>query len=64
MVVNKEQVGQELGINYGYEASCGRDYFAQGSCDEVFLDLIKELEWVEDLKKISHLLPQSSVDLL
>ena len=64
MVVNTEQVGQELGIEYGYGASSGRDFFAQGKCDEIFLDLIKELDWMEDLKKISHELPQSNVDLL
>jgi NAD-dependent deacetylase sirtuin 2 len=65
MVVNREQVGQELGINYHQsEAATGRDYFAQGSCDEVFLDLIKELNWKEDLDKISNLLPESSAELL
>jgi NAD-dependent deacetylase sirtuin 2 len=64
MVVNKDEVGQDLGIEYGESAANGRDFFAQGSCDEVFLDLIKELGWMDDLKQVSHLLPQASADLL
>lgn len=64
MVVNTEQVGEELGIEYGESASTGRDFFAKGSCDAVFLDLIKELDWLGDLEVISHLLPQASADLL
>lgn len=64
MVVNTEEVGAEFGIEYGESVANGRDYFAKGSCDEVFLDLARELGWKEDLDKISHFLPESSANLL
>ena len=64
MIVNNEPVGQELGINYGHSPACGRDYFAEGACDEIFLELAKELDWVDDMKSVSHLLPKASAHLL
>lgn len=72
MIVNNEAVGQELGIEYNnshddddeFLPSCGRDYFAKGTCDEIFLELAKELGWVDDLKRKSHLLPKASEGLL
>jgi NAD-dependent deacetylase sirtuin 2 len=64
VIVNNEQVGEELGINYGLTQANGRDFFARGNCDEVFLELMKELDWMEDIKNVSHLLPKASADLL
>jgi len=65
IIVNTEQVGEDLGICYSSSSNaCGRDYFAQGKCDEVFLDLIRQLGWMDDLKKNSHLLPEGSAELL
>ena len=64
VVVNAEPVGRELGINYNSGDGSGRDFFAQGNCDQVFLDLIKELGWYDDLKLKKHLLPPKSQDLL
>ena len=62
VVVNNEPVGQQLGIDYGSNAE--RDYFAQGYCDEVFLDLICDLGWLEDLNEVADNLPASSVKLI
>jgi NAD+-dependent protein deacetylase sirtuin 2 len=41
-----------------------RDFFAQGDCDEVFLDLIRELGWLDDLMARFDLLPPRSQALL
>jgi NAD-dependent SIR2 family protein deacetylase len=62
VVVDVNPVGQELGIDYS--ATRARDFFAQGPCDEVFLDLITELGWLDDLNTMKDLLPQASVELL
>ena len=60
VVINNEPVGEELGIEYGPDAE--RDYFAQGNCDDVFLDLINELEW--DLDDVMDDLPEYSQKLI
>lgn len=57
VVINNEPVGEELGIEYGPAAE--RDYFAQGKCDDAFLELINELGWniddiTDDLPEYSH----------
>lgn len=62
MIVNMDQVGEELGIEYG--ARPRRDLFTQGPCEEIFLDLIDHLGWKEDLKSISDFLPPLSANLL
>jgi hypothetical protein len=81
VIVNREPVGQELGIEYDDDdddyslpngdttgdirtSSSGRDFFAQGDCDSVFLDLIQELGWLEELWEKRHDLPPQSADLL
>lgn len=79
VIVNRDPVGQDLGIEYSknagsgsppsndrsVETSCeGRDLWARGSCDEVFLDLIHHLGWMDDLKAKSDLLPPQSAALL
>lgn len=62
VVVNNEPVGQGLGIDYG--PTNERDFFAQGDCDLVFLDLVQELGWLEDLQAKKEKLPPKSLDLL
>ena len=57
VIVNQEPVGSDLGINYG---GGDRDYFAQGDCDQVFLELCRELGWMEDLLAIQDSLPEKS----
>eukprot|EP00978_Attheya_sp_CCMP212_P003189 scaffold6581_cov57-Attheya_sp.AAC.17 len=60
LVVNNEPVGSRLGIQYGPESS--RDFFAQGFCDNVFLELMDHLGWLKD---IAHdKLPEASASLL
>ena len=65
VIVNKEPVGEDLGIEYsnsktGKDAS--RDWFLQGTCDQVFLELIQHLGWTDDLD--ASVLPTASADLL
>jgi len=62
VVVNRDPVGRELGIAYDDDGS-GRDFFAQGECDEVFLELIRELGWWDDFlasTMVDELPPQSA----
>lgn len=61
-IVNNEPVGERLGIQYGDDSR--RDVFAQGYCDDVFLDLICHLDWLDDLAKLADELPESSKALL
>jgi NAD-dependent deacetylase sirtuin 2 len=61
VIVNAEQVGEDLGIDY---SGNGRDFFAQGECDQIFLDLITELGWLDDLEPIRDDLPEKSQSLL
>jgi NAD-dependent deacetylase sirtuin 2 len=44
-IINRDKVGQELGIDYSNSKDT-RDLFLQGSCDDIFLELIQELGWV------------------
>eukprot|EP00977_Amphora_coffeiformis_P013278 scaffold3421_cov181-Amphora_coffeaeformis.AAC.18 len=60
VIVNMEPVGQDLGVEYGSTSS--RDWFLQGSCDEIFFELIQHLGWVEDLN--TQVLPQASAELV
>ena len=62
VVVNNEPVGQGLGIDYG--PTNERDFFAQGDCDLIFINLIQELGWLEDLQAKKETLPPKSVELL
>lgn len=64
VVVNNEPVGMELGIDYDGKGPGCRDFFAQGQCDAVFLNLIQELGWLEDLKQKRDELPPASIQLL
>lgn len=65
-VINNEPVGRELGIEYGSDSmgGVGRDFFAKGDCDEIFLDLIHELGWAKDLEMVIDELPESSIRLI
>jgi hypothetical protein len=60
--VNREPVGAELGIDYS--ANAKRDFFAKGNCEEVFLELIQHLGWMDDLAAILDVLPPSSASLV
>lgn len=59
VVVNREAVGDDLGIRY--EADAERDIFGQGDCDAVFLDLAEDLGWLPDLvKHVEHMADKSA----
>lgn len=63
LVVNKEAVGQELGIKYGKAAT--RDVFeGERGCDEVFLELIRLLGWDAKLAAVQSVLPAANQELL
>jgi len=50
VVVNLNEVGKGLGLDYSTTNDERRsDLFLQGGCDEIFLQLIQELGWVESL---------------
>ena len=64
LFVNREPVGWHLGVSYGDQAE--RDFFAQGDCDNVLLNLMSHLGWLEDLEPLlnEHKLPEKSAALL
>jgi NAD-dependent deacetylase sirtuin 2 len=62
LIINRDEVGQELGIMYGQRG--GRDFFMEGDCDEQFLKLIEELGWLGELEEIIDALPQESACLV
>jgi NAD-dependent SIR2 family protein deacetylase len=62
LIVNREPVGYRLGIDYSEHSK--RDYFAQGDIDNVLLDLVEELGWLEDLQNLCGHLPESSARVL
>lgn len=68
VIVNYEPVGKELGIQYNHTTDanqlCGRDLFLKGSCDEIFLELIEQLQWLSDIQEIASELPNDSAKLL
>mmetsp|Transcript_10399 Transcript_10399/g.14685 ORF Transcript_10399/g.14685 Transcript_10399/m.14685 type:complete len:329 (+) Transcript_10399:251-1237(+) len=65
VVVNMEPVGADIALDpIDYSDKNGRDFFAQGACDEMFLELIQELGWMDDLKQIIEKLPAKSAALV
>ncbi len=62
VVVNNEPVGSKLGFDYSDDPT--RDFFARGSCDEVLLELMGELGWIDDIMTFTNDLPESSKELL
>lgn len=64
VVINLEPVGAELGVVYSTGGDLGdhRDLYLQGKCDDIFLDLIHELGWLDDLPVDT--LPESSAGLV
>jgi len=58
LIVNNEPVGETLGIDYSNEAT--RDIFAQGDCENVFLDLMSLLGWESELASLCDRIPDTS----
>ena len=63
LIVNKEPVGEMLGVRYG-EAAVQDVWTGEMTCDEAFLELMKMLGWQEKLRGIQHLLPESNQELI
>ena len=61
VLINREPVGWHLGLDYEEN---DRDFFAQGDCEAVVLQLMEYLGWLEDLNAVMNELPESSCDLL
>lgn len=64
VIVNRDPVGQEFGINYDVLSDENRDFFAQGDCDMVFLELIDNLGWMDELTSAMDDLPEFSARLI
>lgn len=65
VLVNREEAGGHLGMDFD-EHDPTRDFFAQGECDAVFLELMDSLGWIDELEYLlpNKLLPASSTALL
>lgn len=60
VVVNREPVGEELGLRFGD----GGDLFLGGDCDSVFLDIIQGMGWLPRLSAVRDRLPEANQKLL
>jgi NAD-dependent SIR2 family protein deacetylase len=63
VLINREAVGWHLGLDY---ETNDRDYFAAGDCENVSLDLMDKLGWLDELKPLLYQneFPESSSTLL
>lgn len=63
VLINREPVGEHLGLDFD---DSERDYFAEGNCDEVCLELMQELGWLDDLEELLRrdALPETSAHML
>jgi NAD-dependent SIR2 family protein deacetylase len=63
VLINRHCVGRHLGLDC---QSNDRDYFARGDCENVVLDLMEKLGWLEELRPLldRNELPESSERLL
>eukprot|EP00934_Nitzschia_sp_Nitz4_P004533 Nitzschia sp. Nitz4//scaffold143_size57137//37508//39165//NITZ4_006517-RA/size57137-processed-gene-0.20-mRNA-1//-1//CDS//3329536455//4523//frame0 len=72
VLINREPVGWQLGLdwNEGEEDEevnrRSRDYFAQGNCENVCLELMEHLGWLDDLRPLleNDDLPEESARIL
>jgi NAD-dependent SIR2 family protein deacetylase len=64
LLVNREPAGNHLGMSFDEDAT--RDYFAEGDCDDMLLELMEHLGWVNELKPLleNGQLPDACVEKL
>ena len=65
VLVNREEAGGHLGMKFD-DPDPNRDFFAQGECDAVVLELMDSLGWIDELEYLlpDKLLPDPSDALL
>lgn len=63
LLINRDPVGWNLGLDPERNE---RDFFGQGSCEEVCATLMKHLGWLEDLKPLlaQNEFPAGSAEVL
>ena len=63
LLINRDPVGWRLGLDPERNE---RDFFGQGSCEEVCATLMEHLGWLDDLKPLleQNQFPASSADIL
>jgi NAD-dependent SIR2 family protein deacetylase len=66
VIFNRKAVGEDLGLNCNNNFSSSDypinlDFFVGGECDALFLELIKELGWMDDLLAKTDSLPPNSI---
>lgn len=70
VLVNREEAGDHLGLRFLDDGEAQhvvkRDYFAQGEIENVLLDLMEHLGWIDELEPLlqNDKLPESSAKLL
>ena len=62
LVINNQRVGRRLGIDYTENSI--RDVFAHGHSDEMCLDLIEKLGWLDDMAGFLDELPEENANML
>ena len=65
VLVNREEAGDHLGLQFDTEC-VKRDYFAQGEIENVLLELMEHLGWIDELEPLlqNDTLPDGSANLL
>lgn len=61
VLINREPVGWHVGLNFQEN---DRDFWGRGNCENVVLELMQHLGWLEDLRPLVDEVPESSRDLL
>mmetsp|Transcript_13690 Transcript_13690/g.15208 ORF Transcript_13690/g.15208 Transcript_13690/m.15208 type:complete len:476 (+) Transcript_13690:98-1525(+) len=63
LLINRERVGWQVGLDVDEE---DRDFFGQGNCENVCLELMEHLGWLDKLRPLldQHELPDASAALL
>lgn len=67
VLINREEEGRHLGMNFGdEEEEATRDFFAEGNCEDAILELMEHLGWLEDLRPLldNEQLPKTSAEML
>ena len=64
VLMNREKVGEDLGLKFKSTKRGRRDVFVEGECDEGILDLVEQLGWLDDLAQYRDALAPASQQAL